>query len=110
VCLFFLQCAAAGSVFLWLWTSKKIGKKNTYYLGGSLFAAVLFFVFFLTEDYPLFVIYILGVPAGLGVGIGSFSLSISTALNMISVIKSLIFNLFFSADQCSVLDSVVISS
>jgi GPH family glycoside/pentoside/hexuronide:cation symporter len=64
-----LQCIAAGSVLLWLWVTKRLGKTKTYYIGTSLLAAALFFVFFVNDNYPVYVIYLLGVPAGLGVGI-----------------------------------------
>ena len=69
----FLLLAIQVSSFLWvlIWTrvSGRIGKKNVYYLGGSVFMVVLLGLFFIQPG-QIIQVFVLGVVAGAGLSVG----------------------------------------
>lgn len=69
----FLLLAIQVSSFIWvlIWArvSERIGKKNVYYVGGTIFLGVLLALFFVQPG-QIALVFVLGVVAGAGLGVG----------------------------------------
>ena len=64
-----IQVSSFVWVLIWARVSERIGKKNVYYLGGTIFMAVLLGLFFIQPG-QITLVFVLGVTAGAGLSVG----------------------------------------
>ncbi len=64
-----IQVSSFVWVLIWARVSERIGKKNVYYLGGTIFMAVLLGLFFIQPG-QIALVFVLGVTAGAGLSVG----------------------------------------
>lgn len=64
-----VQVSAFVWVLIWARVSERIGKKNVYYVGGTIFMVVLIGLFFVQPGQAS-LLFVLGVVAGAGLGVG----------------------------------------